>query len=52
LADVSTTTHVLVLAAGEGSRLGALGAETPKWLLGAGERTIADRRLVDGDRRQ
>lgn len=41
----STTTHVVVLAAGRGSRLGSLAAETPKWLLEVGERTIADRQL-------
>ena len=35
-------THVIVLAAGKGSRLGALGAETPKWLLQVGEATIAE----------
>ena len=38
-------THVIVLAAGKGSRLGALGARTPKWLLRVGEATIADRQL-------
>jgi len=37
--------HVVVLAAGKGSRLGGLGEETPKWLLQVGERTIADRHL-------
>jgi choline kinase len=37
--------HVVVLAAGRGSRLGALGGETPKWLLRVGTRTIAERHL-------
>jgi choline kinase len=37
--------HVVVLAAGRGSRLGPLGGETPKWLLRVGGRTIADRQL-------
>ena len=37
--------HVVVLAAGRGSRLGALGDETPKWLLDVGGRTLADRQL-------
>ena len=37
--------HVVVLAAGRGSRLGGLGEETPKWLLEVGDRTIADRHL-------
>jgi choline kinase len=39
------TTEVIVLAAGKGSRLGTTGAETPKWLLEVGGRTIADRQL-------
>jgi choline kinase len=38
--------HVVVLAAGRGSRLGALGGETPKWLLPVGGRPIADRHLA------
>ena len=38
--------HVVVLAAGRGSRLGALGGETPKWLLRVGGRTLADRQLA------
>ena len=42
---MSTPAHVVVLAAGRGSRLGGLGEETPKWLLQVGERTIADRHL-------
>jgi choline kinase len=37
--------HVVVLAAGRGSRLAALGESTPKWLLRVGGRTIADRQL-------
>ncbi len=37
--------HVVVLAAGCGSRLGALGDCTPKWLLSVGGRTLADRQL-------
>ena len=37
--------HVVILAAGRGSRLGALGGETPKWLLSVGGRPIADRHL-------
>lgn len=37
--------HVVVLAAGKGSRLGGLGEDTPKWLLEVGGRTIADRHL-------
>ena len=37
--------HVVVLAAGRGSRLGALGDATPKWLLPVGGRTLADRHL-------
>ena len=36
---------MVVLAAGRGSRLGALGGSTPKWLLPVGGRTIADRHL-------
>lgn len=36
---------MVVLAAGRGSRLGALGGATPKWLLRVGGRTIADRHL-------
>jgi choline kinase len=35
-------TDIVVLAAGRGSRLGALGEDTPKWLLEVGDRTIAD----------
>lgn len=37
--------HVVVLAAGRGSRLGTLGDATPKWLLDVGDRTLADRQL-------
>jgi choline kinase len=38
--------HVVVLAAGRGSRLGPLGEERPKWLLEVGGRTLADRQLA------
>ena len=41
--------HVVVLAAGRGSRLSKLGAETPKWLIEVSGRTLADRHL-DGIR--
>jgi choline kinase len=37
--------HVVVLAAGRGSRLGAVGDERPKWLLEVKGRTLADRQL-------
>lgn len=37
--------HVVVLAAGRGSRLGTHGDEIPKWLLQVGGRTLADRHL-------
>jgi choline kinase len=39
-------THVVVLAAGKGTRLGEVGAERPKWLLEIGGQTIADRQLA------
>jgi choline kinase len=39
-------THVVVLAAGKGSRLGALGPDTPKWLLEVGSEVLADRQLA------
>ncbi len=39
-------THVIVLAAGRGSRLGALGADTPKWLLDVGGEVLAERQLA------
>ena len=42
---ISNPVHVVILAAGRGSRLGGLGEETPKWLLDVGGRTIADRQL-------
>ena len=42
---VTPPVHVVVLAAGRGSRLGALGSDTPKWLLRVGDRTLADRHL-------
>jgi choline kinase len=35
----------VILAAGRGSRLGALGDATPKSLLDVGGRTLADRHL-------
>jgi choline kinase len=38
--------HVVVLAAGRGSRLAELGETTPKWLLEVGGRTLADRQLA------
>jgi choline kinase len=38
--------HVVVLAAGRGSRLASLGNATPKWLIEAGGRTLADRQLA------
>jgi choline kinase len=37
--------HVVVIAAGRGSRMGALGDDRPKWLLEVNGRTIADRQL-------
>ena len=43
--QVTFPAHVVVLAAGKGSRLGALGDATPKWLLDVGGRTIAERQL-------
>jgi choline kinase len=43
--DTSAAPHVVILAAGRGSRLGALGDVTPKWLLDVGGRTLADRHL-------
>ena len=42
-------THVIILAAGRGSRLGELGDERPKWLLDVGDAPIAARQL-DGVR--
>jgi choline kinase len=36
---------LVVLAAGRGRRLGALGDDTPKWLLEIGGTTLADRQL-------
>jgi choline kinase len=41
---VGEASHVVILAAGRGSRL-SLGAERPKWLLEIGEGTIAERQL-------
>src|SRR3712207_2526439 len=43
--SVKAPAHVVVLAAGKGSRLGRHGEETPKWLLEVGGRTIAERQL-------
>jgi choline kinase len=37
--------HIIILAAGRGSRLGALGAGTPKWLLSVDGKTLAERQL-------
>jgi choline kinase len=37
--------HVVILAAGRGSRLGRYGDHTPKWLLDIGGRTISDLHL-------
>lgn len=45
VATAPAPAHVVVLAAGRGSRLGALGDTTPKWLLEVGGRTLADRHL-------
>ncbi len=45
LKSVPAPVHVVVLAAGRGSRLGTLGGETPKWLLDVGGLTLADRQL-------
>lgn len=45
MAQGPRNTHVIVLAAGRGSRLGPLGDEIPKWLLELGGRTIAERQL-------
>ncbi len=39
-------THVIVLAAGRGSRLGTLGEQTPKWLLDVGGQVLAERQLA------
>lgn len=52
--DAGARTHVVVLAAGRGSRLGSFGEERPKWLLDVGGRTIAERQLaaVERARRQ
>jgi choline kinase len=45
-ASQAQAAHVVVLAAGRGSRLGALGGQTPKWLLPVAGRPIADRHLA------
>ena len=42
---VQRPVHVVVLAAGRGSRMGPLGDDIPKWLLRVGERTIAEHQL-------
>lgn len=44
-AIASSSTHVVILAAGRGSRLGALGSGTPKWLLDVGGEVLAERQL-------
>lgn len=44
-AIASSSTHVVILAAGRGSRLGVLGSETPKWLLEVGGEVLAERQL-------
>jgi choline kinase len=41
---LKTPVHVVILAAGRGSRLSD-GADGPKWLLEVGDRTLADRHL-------
>src|SRR2546428_8552900 len=38
--------HVVILAAGRGSRLGVLAESTPRWLLEIGGSRIADRHLA------
>jgi len=38
--------HLVILAAGRGSRLGALGDSTPKWLLDVGGEVLAERQLA------
>ena len=43
--NTETGVHVVVLAAGRGSRLGELGGETPKWLIEVAGRSLADRHL-------
>jgi len=45
MAPGRSDTHVIVLAAGRGSRLGPLGDEIPKWLLRIADRTIAERQV-------
>jgi len=40
------STHVVILAAGRGSRLGTLGSQTPKWLLDVGGQVLAERQLA------
>ena len=44
--DSAAPLDVIVLAAGRGSRLAALGDDRPKWLLEVNGRTIADRQLA------
>jgi choline kinase len=40
-----SSVHIIVLAAGRGNRLGALGDDTPKWLLPIRDTTVARRQL-------
>jgi choline kinase len=42
---VPEQTHIVVLAAGRGSRMGTLGDDVPKWLLPVGDGVIADHHL-------
>jgi choline kinase len=41
-----TALDIVILAAGRGSRLAAVGDDKPKWLLEVGGQTIADRQLA------
>jgi choline kinase len=41
-----TALDIVILAAGRGSRLAAIGDDRPKWLLEVGGQTIADRQLA------
>jgi choline kinase len=40
------STHVVVLAAGKGSRLSVVSPDRPKWLVEVGDEVIADRQLA------